>query len=1165
MKVRPIKLEIKGLNSFIEKQVIDFDELTKRGLFGIFGPTGSGKSTILDGITLALYGEVSRKSSNYINTNCDSTSVEFTFQISGADTRRYVVSREFKRKKDGAINSGKCKLIDITDGDEEILADKKTLINSKIKEIIGLGIEDFTRTVVLPQGKFSEFLKLEGKSRRDMLERLFNLQQYGDNLSFKLSREIAKEKEKNSVLLGQLKGYEDVSNELLQSKEEAVVVINKNLKIAKENLEKIEVVYKENEELWNLQLELIGYNEKESLLDKEKDKIEKSKEIVSLGEAAARVLPYIKSYDGTLKELESCKIELEETKKCIDKIKEEREILEKKWTIAKEDNDNKKPNLLLEKQKAESALEDKKALDIILKKVIELKGYLNEIGVEGKKKKSNFEEITKRFEELEKKEKEIDETISVLKIDDGLKENVQKGILEKERFDTLSKTLDKTSLKIKEVSVAIENNNKLKEKLLKDLEVITKVVDEKSNMLEVLLKAVPGTQEDLLNMQKLVSENKEKWNLYEKLSKEVEEGKNKISLLKEVIEESNAKIFKEENLLNTMKDNIEVIRKEILAHNLREQLKDGEICPVCGSKEHFKENIAVVEIADVEKIEKDIKIKEATIKEYNEKLAVSKANILNEEEKLKENEEAVLNLGTEFKKQSPEEMEIAFNKLKSDIDDYSKRKETLEKEINISKEEKSKLEKKVSNILVEIETLNKQITDLDKEKNSVKEDFIVVEKNLEVLIKATDIENFKEKWEEIKSIEEKREKLLQEVKKYRNDKDKLGKEKNEIQKSIDELREKYIENKSIIVSLEENSKEKIQAIEGKVGDVEDIVALVASIDDKVKSIEETYKKLENEKTEKENEFTTVNEKYSSILGKKDQLLNRKVEEEKTIDEKLTEEKFISIEDVRKNERSNIEILNLKKEIEVYNDTVSKLKGAIESVKKKIGDRILSEEDWEKIKNSKISFEEEYKVINDNKVRVDEEIKNIKNKLKDMEGLLSKKEALDHKLALLSDLEKLFKGKKFVEFVAAHQLKYISMEASKRLKEITNGNYGLEVDENGKFIIRDYKNGGAERDATTLSGGETFLASLALALALSAQIQLKGTAPLELFFLDEGFGTLDDNLLDVVMSSLERIHNDKLKIGIISHVESIKNRVPMQLVITPAEAGRGGSKVEIVTN
>ena len=79
----------------------------------------------------------------------------------------------------------------------------------------------------------------------------------------------------------------------------------------------------------------------------------------------------------------------------------------------------------------------------------------------------------------------------------------------------------------------------------------------------------------------------------------------------------------------------------------------------------------------------------------------------------------------------------------------------------------------------------------------------------------------------------------------------------------------------------------------------------------------------------------------------------------------------------------------------------------------------------------------------------------------------------------------------------------------------------------------------ERQTATLSGGETFVTSLALALALSAEIQLKGTAPLELFFLDEGFGSLDDMLLDIVMESLEKIHNRHLKVGIISHVESVK--------------------------
>ena len=98
-------------------------------------------------------------------------------------------------------------------------------------------------------------------------------------------------------------------------------------------------------------------------------------------------------------------------------------------------------------------------------------------------------------------------------------------------------------------------------------------------------------------------------------------------------------------------------------------------------------------------------------------------------------------------------------------------------------------------------------------------------------------------------------------------------------------------------------------------------------------------------------------------------------------------------------------------------------------------------------------------------------------------------------------------------------------------EITNGNYELEINEDGEFIIRDNKNGGVRRQTATLSGGETFVTSLALALALSAEIQLKGTAPLELFFLDEGFGSLDDMLLDIVMESLEKIHNSQLKVGL----------------------------------
>ena len=109
---------------------------------------------------------------------------------------------------------------------------------------------------------------------------------------------------------------------------------------------------------------------------------------------------------------------------------------------------------------------------------------------------------------------------------------------------------------------------------------------------------------------------------------------------------------------------------------------------------------------------------------------------------------------------------------------------------------------------------------------------------------------------------------------------------------------------------------------------------------------------------------------------------------------------------------------------------------------------------------------------------------------------------------------------------------------------------------------DNKNGGAIRPSDTLSGGELFITSLSLALALSSSIQLNGAAPLEFFFLDEGFGSLDDDLLDTVMNSLERLQSKKRSIGIISHVETIQARVPLKLLVTPSDLSQKGSQIRL---
>ena len=74
--------------------------------------------------------------------------------------------------------------------------------------------------------------------------------------------------------------------------------------------------------------------------------------------------------------------------------------------------------------------------------------------------------------------------------------------------------------------------------------------------------------------------------------------------------------------------------------------------------------------------------------------------------------------------------------------------------------------------------------------------------------------------------------------------------------------------------------------------------------------------------------------------------------------------------------------------------------------------------------------------------------------------------------------------------------------------------------------------------------------------------MKNQAPLEIFFLDEGFGTLDQDLLDIVMGALERLPSQKLAVGIISHVEELKNRVPAKMIVEPAKQGISGSQVYI---
>ncbi len=152
------------------------------------------------------------------------------------------------------------------------------------------------------------------------------------------------------------------------------------------------------------------------------------------------------------------------------------------------------------------------------------------------------------------------------------------------------------------------------------------------------------------------------------------------------------------------------------------------------------------------------------------------------------------------------------------------------------------------------------------------------------------------------------------------------------------------------------------------------------------------------------------------------------------------------------------------------------------------------------------------------------------------------------------LGKLLRASSFERWLCGEALDSLVAEASQTLMELSGGQYQLDRDERNELWVIDYQDAAARRPVHTLSGGETFQASLALALALSRQVigLSGGMRDLNSMFLDEGFGTLDEDTLETVGTTLERLSLDSERmIGIITHVPALAERVPVRFVVSRA--------------
>lgn len=1204
--MRPKLLEIEGLQSFRDVQKIDFDSLGETGLFGIFGPTGSGKSTVLDAITFVLYGKVKRAergTQGIINTSRNTAKVSFVFELFKDGKRKtYRVERTYQRKK-GSENSCVPKiarLIEVTEAGEIPVCEKATEVSSSIEELLGLSHDDFTRAVVLPQNSFQEFLMLDNAKKRGMLERIFYLEEYGNRLNEKLSRKMSGLKSRIDQVGGALSAYEDASDEALKEAQEALDAAVLERERVEKELKQLEIQFNEAREVWQLvqTLEQIRQSEKEHLtskkdIDEKRTQLEKAVKAAGLaeliaktGELSGRLTETVKRLEEVLDKLPVVASGLNEIRDMYDKLKIESEA--------------EKPKLVEFRTRLTDALGIKSEVEQMEIAVNDLLAACAKLKEDIEVKKEAVSRESREFAAVEQRIRMVKKEMEPLKTDPEHRSRIQEGVKLQNEVETIKGNLAELNKKAEALRkiIAVQDGK---------LEEITGKVENAGRAVEVLnveKKEHEGLKPEDRNTAMKYREEVHKLQLAFGVLKakksELDGIEAKARKLQSVFKQNNEKLGtgEEERLkaaafyeqCSVEKERAARAMETYTAHMLARDLEEGTPCPVCGSTHHPHPAVltegtepAYLE-QQLEESEKQLKAAEQALKVTENGCLLTAEQLKNVDEQIRQNAEEFAGKAEEYAhvcNSLPEELrELDLHQLGFALD---RMKACSEEKLRAIDEWERKLETFRSSM----QKLNEELTAQRMEENGISAGLKVNRENRE------QIENsIKESSRVYRDILQKYgefqdnlqvESASAELKKLADNDRKINVMQKEVQQldellaqkrgSLEQLKEEVsvltrreIKMAADTANYQQRKNEKVLKLNALVGD--------AGIEDELSRVNHKLEEYVKREKQYQDDIKKLETQHQELMTQKTTLENQKKiytdnlqREQERLGTAIREKGFAGSDEVEKALLPEDRRKVLSEEISGYDKTDRAIQAQKEMVEKKLDSRSMEEEQWMRISDA---FQEiaAYKEACVSRSEVAKStFSTMKGKHNKWVELSKSYNELMHKHGLFEQIYKLLKAEKgkdnsFIDFIAEERLRYVAAKASETLGLITKHKYALELDSDIGFIIRDNVNGGVHRMVTSLSGGETFLTSLSLALALSEQIQLKGQSPLEFFFLDEGFGTLDNELLDTAIDSLERLSKKERVIGLISHVPELRNRIERRLIIEPPSYQGDGSRVRI---
>lgn len=1100
----------------IEDATIDFNSepLSDASLFLICGTMGTGKSTILDCIALSLFGTTPRLQSSPQKSSTDQEDIRLSderqylrrgtkegysiLEFIGNDKVTYRAKIAFRYKKTDKIDSSKRTL----EYDNTIL-EKKGDIDRKIKEAIDIDYSQFCRTTLLAQGEFTKFLKSDDAEKSSILEKIT-----GTDIYSKIGRKIFEKSR-------------DAENKY---KEEEIAL--KNIQTLSD--EEKEEYANHKAELHNTQLS-----------------IEKQ-----LSQFRA-----IKQWFNTKADIEK---EIENNKQIlqITSSKKDDTFLSKKRYVSDFDRHTEQINLLKTTNDNKEILTKYYSYkEILFKEFYNIYSDLQYHERLLNKKQDRLRELTNIFEQRKGEKELYDQAPAIFGSIDRIT-NIRNEINTKEQELThLSQTLldiEPTKQQIESVIKII--SDELNELNIKAQEQLSKIENIDINKLSQNIESKKEEQLQLQEASSIYQENINDEATYKKNINLLEENQKQIETKNQILSSETIEIERAKNHLDNISKSKRIYNDaaEQIA-SIRANLQTGDTCPVCGKiisslpaeddinkltvkiKEEF--DTAKAEVTALEQKYQNTLLElyniQNTIKNIEENNSKLKDKINNNSSKLKDLLSSLNidcnDISKEIIDNKLEDTKLSISKLSEELQQYNNyysEYKTTNKHIQIKNEDLNKERSESDNITQKISGINNSISTIKELINSKEQDI----RSEQIQINATPLYRFFKQSDNLLEIK---------------------KELTVMQNSFNELVSKIesynkeIDKNNFEISEAKKNCEKIKNL------IQDnTISTISSIEQHNTLSQSTLEEICN----------TTSTIYDNLVRTENNIYNTKSVIEKA-ENQLTE--YIIKNDICKEyllELSNIgkeTIFRYKTEIGLIDKEIQQIEAIIKDREKAL-EQHISTQDKESINMSigtcenKIDELEEYKKKTISSIS---EIQTILNNDKhNIEQYALQKEVCDkarENYELYNRLDKTFgdsEGKKLRMIAQSYILRELLNKSNDYLIKISD-RYRLSCQSSSLNIeVIDNYMGGRRRPVNMMSGGESFIISLALALGLSnLNNRLQSS---NILFIDEGFGTLDNNTLESVMNTLVKLHEiGGQKIGIISHVETLRERISTKIELT----------------